>query len=70
MQSMRSRRNKDLLTPGMHIPVMCRTVAEKQLPDVFLLLAWNYADRILEKEAAFKKRGGAFVMPIGDIALI
>lgn len=57
-----------LFTPGMHIPVVSYEFAQKNLPDYFLLLAWNYKDSILEKEkdSEFRKRGGKFIVPIGD----
>lgn len=57
-----------LHTPGMHIPVVSREYADANPPDYYLLLAWNYAEAILEKEknSEFRKRGGKFVVPIGD----
>lgn len=55
-----------LYTPGMHISVMDIKEARKNTPDYYLMLAWNYKDAILEKEAEFVKNGGKFVLPIGD----
>lgn len=53
-----------LLTPGMHIPVVTRAYAEEHPPDAYLLLAWNYANVILDKERAFLDRGGTFIHPL------
>ena len=53
-------------TPGMHIPVVTRDFAAKNQPDYYLLLAWNYMRPILDKEQEFIKKGGRFIMPIGD----
>lgn len=55
-----------LYTPGTHIPVVSRQEAEKNPPDYYLLLAWNYFEPIRAKEKEFKKRGGKFIIPIGD----
>ncbi len=55
-----------LYTPGTHIPVINIEEARKNPPDYYLLLAWNYKDVILQKEEAFQKQGGKFIMPIGD----
>ena len=55
-----------LYTPGTHIPVINIEEAKKNPPDYYLLLAWNYKDIILQKEEAFRKQGGKFIMPIGD----
>lgn len=55
-------------TPGMRVPVVSHEFALKNLPDYYLLLAWNYKDAILEKEKEneFRRRDGKFVVPIGD----
>lgn len=55
-------------TPGMRVPVVDHEFAKKNLPDYYLLLAWNYKNSILEKEkeSEFRKRGGKFIVPIGD----
>lgn len=59
-----------LYTPGMHIPVIDIKEARKNNPDYYLMLAWNYKDAIIEKEQEFIKKGGKFIIPIGDIPII
>jgi len=51
-------------TPGMHIPVFPETRFHETPPDCALLLAWNYADEILQKEAEYRQAGGKFIVPI------
>lgn len=54
------------LSPGMHIPVIHIDEARKSPPDYFFLLAWNYADSILEKkEVEVRQKGTKFIIPIG-----
>jgi len=55
-----------LYTPGMHIPVIDIKDARKKHPDYYLLLAWNYKDRIMKKEADFVRNGGKFIVPVGS----
>ena len=37
--------------------------ARETKPDVALLLAWNHAREIVDREKAFKARGGRFITP-------
>lgn len=51
-------------TPGMHIPVFPESHFHEFPPDYALLLAWNYADEILQKEHEYRQAGGKFIVPI------
>lgn len=51
-------------TPGMHIPVFPESHFRETPPNYALLLAWNYADEILQKEEKYRQAGGKFIMPI------
>ena len=53
-------------TPGSRLLCISREDAELNLPDYFVLLAWNYEKPIMKKEAAFLENGGHFIIPIGD----
>ncbi len=57
-------------SPVTHIPIISRHEAEGQLPDYFIILAPNYANVIIEKEAEYRRRGGKFILPIGDISIV
>jgi SAM-dependent methyltransferase len=49
--------------PGTHQPILHPSVLETEKPDVLLLLAWNHAEEIRAREAAFLARGGRFILP-------
>jgi len=49
-------------TPSDHISIISRKDAEKKLPDYFFILAPNYSDVIIQKEAEYIKNGGKFIL--------
>ena len=57
-------------SPVDHIPIISRQQAEKNLPDYFIILAPNYSNEIIKKEAKFIKNGGKFIIPKNGISII
>jgi hypothetical protein len=57
-------------TPGMHIPTVDRAYASTHRPDYYLLLAWNYADNVLNKEKDFREAGGKFIIPVEGVKIV
>ena len=49
-------------SPVDHVPIISRKVANKKLPDYFIILAPNYSDIIIEKEKEFVNSGGKFIV--------
>lgn len=49
--------------PGTHQPILPPAALATERPDVLLLLAWNHAEEIRAREAAFLARGGRFLTP-------
>ena len=58
------------LTPGMHLPVKEHSFLAEDQPDVALILPWNLRDEIVEQEAAFRAKGGQFLVPIPEPQLL
>jgi len=53
-----------LYTPGKHIPVVSTETLYKKHPDYLLILAWNFAQPIMQNHTAYKKAGGKFIVPV------
>lgn len=54
-------------TPGTHIPVVPAEVIAERSPDVLLVLAWNFADSIIERHPDFK---GTWVVPLPELKIL
>ena len=59
-----------LLTPGSHIPVVSSDALNDRRPDYLLLLAWNFADSIIARNARFHEAGGRFIVPRPEVRLV
>lgn len=59
-----SKYKHGLFTPGTHIPVTDPSLLEKLKPDYVFILAWNFAEPIMNKLTNFKKEGGLFIIPV------
>ncbi len=53
-----------LLMPGTHMPILAVEALLSRRPTHVLLLAWNFADEILEQQRAFREQGGRFIIPV------
>ena len=60
----RSPHKQGRLIPGVRLPIRAPEALLDAMPDFTLLLPWNIADEILAQQAAYLRRGGAFIVPV------
>lgn len=59
-----------LYTPGYHIPVMPSSAIYERRPDYLLILAWNFADAIVQNHRDFGQTGGRFIVPLPELKVL
>ena len=59
-----------LYSPGFHIPVVPSTEIDRGHPDYLVVLAWNFADSIIAKQAEFRRKGGLFIIPVPTVRTV
>jgi len=58
-----------LYTPGLHVPVLASDALYGRKPDYVVILAWNFAQAIMDKHAAYSDAGGRFIVPLPQVEI-
>lgn len=58
------------LSPGTHIPIISRDKMSEVNPDYLLLLAWNFADEMINKTKKFQEQGGKYIVAVPHLKII
>ena len=59
-----------LYSPGLHVPVLPPEAIYELEPDCLLVLAWNFAEPIMNKHSAYAEAGGQFIVPAPTIKVL
>ena len=60
----RNTHKQGLLMPGQHLPIKDPSVLVDDRPDYVLLLAWNFAEEIMQQQEEYRRLGGQFIRPV------
>jgi SAM-dependent methyltransferase len=56
--------------PGVEIPIFAPDELARRRPDHLLVLAWNFADEIMEQQREYSRAGGTFVLPLPEPRIV
>ena len=61
---------QDMFSPGCHIPVFSSQSLYERKPDYVVILAWRFAQPIMQKHQAYLDQGGHFNVPLPELEVI
>ena len=56
--------------PGVRLPIVSPDRILEAQPDYLLILPWNFKEEIMEQQAEYRRRGGRFIVPVPEPAVI
>jgi hypothetical protein len=57
-------------SPGHHIPIVSSKVMMQEKPDYIIILAWRFADLIINRNRDYLKQGGHFIIPLPELRVV
>jgi SAM-dependent methyltransferase len=59
-----------LYSPGLHLPVVSSQALYERKPAAVVVLAWQYAEPIMKKHAAYATEGRKFIVPLPEVRIV
>lgn len=66
----KSPAKQGLYAPGTNLPIVPPAKLTEDDVDYALLLAWNFADEIMQEQQNFRDKGGAFILPLPKVKVV
>ncbi len=66
----RSPHKQGKFMPGTRLPIRAPSALVEEHPDYVVLLTWNFKDEILAQQAAYRKAGGKFIIPLPRVSIV
>jgi SAM-dependent methyltransferase len=60
---------QNMYSPGLHIPIVASEVLYQKSPDAVVILAWNFAEPIMNTHARYSDEGGLFIIPLPSVGV-
>ncbi len=57
-------------TPGTKIPIVSEEQAHALAPDCFMVMPWHFRKGLIQREAAYLKRGGKLLFPLPKLEIV
>ena len=61
---------QNLYSPGLHIPVYASNYLYEKKPNYVVILAWRYAEKIINNNKRYLNEGGKFIIPLPKIKIV
>ena len=56
--------------PGVRLPIVSPARILEAQPDYLLILPWNFKEEIMAQQAEYRRRGGRFIVPVPEPAIV
>lgn len=57
-------------SPGLHLPVKKPDIIYSDKPDYIVILAWRFADQIINNHKDYLDQGGQFIIPVPEFKVV
>jgi hypothetical protein len=59
-----------LFSPGLHLEVLSASSLQERRPDYVVVLAWRFAEAIIQRNKDYVAQGGRFLIPVPEFKVV